>query len=1664
MVNKTTVVGSVASGLILIMIVLSALNTADYRNLLEDNPDANYILLDYESGKKLEFITRGIDDFLRWKYTTDEWTLYSGRYIGFKEDWIVERQRTYLQLKDVDDVSICSKVTATRCYVDDYWERSNRKATKIDLYYEEVEDNVSMRVIKNTPYYAVRSTGDGGYMTQIQTINALAEFEQFPSDYRVEYNAKDTASYRLTWRIREAEAIDNYDYPLGSFSDRCSLDFNYNMKIEWCDESNFDKAVYDAEDEVLLVHFKSFKDYQVLEFIRAYDPYNVTTGAWTPDTLQGIVGVVDAGNLASLQAIDGDSLNVSETTGTPGQECQMNFTNSELPAGLLWNFSTFAVYDGSPSHNEWWSVYNGSWNQALLVFKNSTMTFQNETVQSADDWITNGVIHTRVQHAESGNINHDISIDYMAILPICDLTVAAGQDVDYAQNGNVRCISLEIQDNTWNISTFNLTVDNAFIQNGTILHDAGGMLNISGDTTILKETNYTDMTLTSSNFYVNAPFRFVGGSHTIASDLNITADTLYNNTALVVDGDLNILNTSATLTIENTTVNVTGNVFVNGTYNATLANQIAYHENILLIDGGFYTATSDLTQLEESALFSGTFDNNGGSMSGDILINKNTTLTGDWNTSGNLFIGLKLDASSSNYNLAAGNLTILSTGEFDARAGTHDISENWRSNGAFIGTSALELNGVDEYLNITPALNLGTSNTINIWYYYPGLASTEYIFGGETDGALGFRYNGASMLLYLGSTGDSSSAMVDLTNNSWNQISLVRTSTTTVDMYINGFFSAELSNGAWAADPTNIGFVGRRAVGLYAETTIGRVEFYNIQLTPDELRTNSLKQCSDLVNQANLISCYQFDEGFGTNVSDFKGTNDGITQTTAWADTKTFDEITSLINIIGSGTLLGANETQFANLTLAGNNIVDDIGRNASIFVNDTLRLDGDINITININMSYCRLLGTGTNIGLGTLSNTCGLDAPLQVSPVNQLFNTFINLSFIWNESTGATNYIVYIYNSSSDIVESANTPNLNHTWANATSSGEGNYTWEVFANGTIAQSDSSGNASFKIDVTSPTITWVVPSNVVNQTFVDNVTMNITVSDNNLFGTNNSIINSTGDSVFFEEISNIVNSSFTWTNNTGSLAPGLYRQIVSVSDDHTLKGIDKDNSAILGGYEYTINDKKTKIYTDNKDLSKVESLIIIPMNDRYQEKIEFANIGTKTIVRYVESADPITIRQSSKYTGHIVIGDGIGHTWVDFENDDPNSIIQITRVSSTKVKATITTNKKDITFKSIGGVNVVTEEAYFIINLPLTIATPNIFAGANNYTNETLFCNSSITDTDAGQTLTMNATFYENGTAIFSELKNCANGEDCTLNLSSSFTTKTNYYNCSVWATDGFANTSTLFSTNVTIVNAPPSDPVLSFPANNTIQINLSDTISFTWVASTDIDLDSITYGFQLDNDSDFSTILNETEGIATNTFVFNTSQLTVNTTYYWKTIAVTEDVNSSFATPFQFNFTDDVISCNMFANVLQFGNYECDNLTTNGFVWDTDGFNLTVGELANITGSGSGINASQGDICDFGSMYIGTDAFYHATSSNTTITTSNFTIDTNGTLLHNNGTFIFNSTNTHIASGTKQFWNIESQNIGTIVEVTGLSCYLNNIVLGLNSSIVFTNWDGSC
>jgi PGF-pre-PGF domain-containing protein len=114
----------------------------------------------------------------------------------------------------------------------------------------------------------------------------------------------------------------------------------------------------------------------------------------------------------------------------------------------------------------------------------------------------------------------------------------------------------------------------------------------------------------------------------------------------------------------------------------------------------------------------------------------------------------------------------------------------------------------------------------------------------------------------------------------------------------------------------------------------------------------------------------------------------------------------------------------------------------------------------------------------------------------------------------------------------------------------------------------------------------------------------------------------------------------------------------------------------------------------------------------------------------------------------------------------------------------------------------------------------------------------------------------------------------------------------------DYTANVSAVNSTaiNITIINSPPTTPVIVSPISGSSVSNL--TVNFDWSDSTDVDGDSFNYTIQVDNNSDYSSpenVTNVTDSNSNATFTVASTG-----TWYWLVRAYDAENQSANATAF--------------------------------------------------------------------------------------------------------------------------------------------------------------------
>lgn len=140
----------------------------------------------------------------------------------------------------------------------------------------------------------------------------------------------------------------------------------------------------------------------------------------SPTSLSVSVGTQDSGNITSVNTIDGNTLDVSEVTGSPGFNITFNFTNFPSKPRRI---EYVGRYDGIPSHEVEMRIFNyvsGTYvdvnSEINDIPANDVNVFLSFMIEgNTSEFINEGNVSIQVIHTSSGNLNHDIFIDFISL-------------------------------------------------------------------------------------------------------------------------------------------------------------------------------------------------------------------------------------------------------------------------------------------------------------------------------------------------------------------------------------------------------------------------------------------------------------------------------------------------------------------------------------------------------------------------------------------------------------------------------------------------------------------------------------------------------------------------------------------------------------------------------------------------------------------------------------------------------------------------------------------------------------------------------------------------------------------------------------------------------------------------------------------------------------------------------------------------------------------------------------------------------------------------------------------------------------------------------------------------------------------------------------------------
>lgn len=140
---------------------------------------------------------------------------------------------------------------------------------------------------------------------------------------------------------------------------------------------------------------------------------NVTI--YPANTITTLTGTNTAGTITSIQTMnDGNWYNVSEVSGVPGFNVQINFTG-------VTNFNqiyTNMYYQGNPAHEVDIQLYNwvaGTWDTFGVLPTDGMMSIHTYGISGDGSYINGTNVSMRIYHVTTGNSNHRLYIDYAVL-------------------------------------------------------------------------------------------------------------------------------------------------------------------------------------------------------------------------------------------------------------------------------------------------------------------------------------------------------------------------------------------------------------------------------------------------------------------------------------------------------------------------------------------------------------------------------------------------------------------------------------------------------------------------------------------------------------------------------------------------------------------------------------------------------------------------------------------------------------------------------------------------------------------------------------------------------------------------------------------------------------------------------------------------------------------------------------------------------------------------------------------------------------------------------------------------------------------------------------------------------------------------------------------------
>lgn len=229
--------------------------------------------------------------------------------------------------------------------------------------------------------------------------------------------------------------------------------------------------------------------------------------------------------------------------------------------------------------------------------------------------------------------------------------------------------------------------------------------------------------------------------------------------------------------------------------------------------------------------------------------------------------------------------------------------------------------------------------------------------------------------------------------------------------------------------------------------------------------------------------------------------------------------------------------------------------------------------------------------------------------------------------------------------------------------------------------------NSYFYINDTSSPIIYInSPSG--SYSINDTIPFDITAYDSNLYGVNISVYDALGKQVYSSEVTGISGTTYNSMFGLKFNSTGIYNLTVMASDSHTANSI---SAMKLTGSdnEITFNDKIKLTADIGAKLSASKE------KDRYTIKTTYDKTAPAIKSFKVTSNCKLAYLPNSEHVAHLV--DWCNKLWIDFDGTGENPTV--TQEADNIYTVTFTTDKTELSFKSIGGLNTASSTVLFTVN-----------------------------------------------------------------------------------------------------------------------------------------------------------------------------------------------------------------------------------------------------------------------------------------------------------------------------------------------------------------------------